>query len=129
MKKEKRTGIRFQMPRLQQTQSTARPATTLDDVRLFGLRDLEDLPLLDEPNADETYLQLGFAPLRVSDEANGRGADGQPLVQEPPVDEFDPEMSAAEGEDSDDTALSEASEASEKSDAGDTSNKKRPTDG
>lgn len=87
------------------------------------LRDLEDLPLLDEPNADETYLQLGFAPLRVSDQANGRGADGQPLVAPPTEDEFDPEMSAAaDGQDSDDTALSEGSEASEGP------KKKEPTD-
>ena len=27
------------------------------------LRDLEDLPLLDDPAADETYLQLGFSTL------------------------------------------------------------------
>lgn len=81
------------------------------------IRDLEDMPQLDEPNANETYLQLGFAPLRVSDQANGRGPDGQPL-KEDPADEFDPEMSTTgEPEDSDDVA-SEDAENKEPADAG-----------
>jgi HK97 family phage portal protein len=29
------------------------------------IRDLEDLPLLDDPAADQTYMQQGFAPLAV----------------------------------------------------------------
>jgi HK97 family phage portal protein len=96
------------------------------------IRDLEDLPLLDEPNADKTFLQLGFAPLEVSDQANGRGADGQPLPMNPPADEFDPEMSGASKEDSDDTEASEGSEASTNSEASEASEgtkKKEPANG
>jgi HK97 family phage portal protein len=44
------------------------------------LRDLEDFPLIDKPEADETYMQLGFAPLRpVPAEPAKTDPNGSPL--------------------------------------------------
>jgi len=63
------------------------------------LRDLEDLDLLENPAANETYMQLGFAPLGTS--ATGTGPDATPAapqqdpenpgVEQIPADTIDPE--------------------------------------
>ena len=45
------------------------------------LRDLEDLDLLENPAANETYMQLGFAPLGTS--ATGTGPDASPMGPAP----------------------------------------------
>jgi hypothetical protein len=50
------------------------------------IRDLEDLPLLDDAAADKTYMQLGFAPLDVAAVANAT-ADPEGV---PPVDGVSP---------------------------------------
>jgi hypothetical protein len=63
------------------------------------IRDLEDLPLLDDAAADKTYMQLGFAPLDVAAIANAPAATPAPPsppapAAEPPVeDQFDLEAS------------------------------------
>lgn len=62
------------------------------------LRDLEDLDLLENPAANTTYMQLGFAPLGTS--ATGTGPDASPMgpapdepsdVQQFPADTIEPE--------------------------------------
>jgi hypothetical protein len=67
------------------------------------LRDLEDLDLLENPAANETYMQLGFAPLGTS--ATGSGPDASlmgPAPDEPsdveqfPADTIEPEDLVAE---------------------------------
>jgi HK97 family phage portal protein len=97
------------------------------------LRDLEDLPLLDEPNADETYLQLGFAPLRVSDQANGRGADGQPAMTMPADDEFSlsAEGSSVDPSEADEVSdgMSDVADSSIDEPASKAPAKKEPSDG
>lgn len=45
------------------------------------LRDLEDLDLLENPAANATYMQLGFAPLGTS--ATGTGPDAAPIGPQP----------------------------------------------
>jgi len=45
------------------------------------LRDLEDLDLLENPAANETYMQLGFAPLGTS--ATGTGPNASPMGPAP----------------------------------------------
>lgn len=68
------------------------------------LRDLEDLDLLENPAANATYMQLGFAPLGTS--ATGTGPDAAPAPDEPsdleqmPADTIEPEdIAPAEVED------------------------------
>jgi len=55
------------------------------------LRDLEDLDLLENPAANETYMQLGFAPLGTS--ATGTGPDVQPAQTQTqfPADTIEPD--------------------------------------
>jgi len=57
------------------------------------LRDLEDLDLLENPAANETYMQLGFAPLGTS--ATGTAPDAAPAMPPAntqfPADTLDPE--------------------------------------
>jgi HK97 family phage portal protein len=63
------------------------------------LRDLEDLDLLENPAANATYMQLGFAPLGTS--ATGTGPDAQPAAGEEqyPADTIEPEDVPADMED------------------------------
>lgn len=44
------------------------------------LRDFEDLPLLDEPSANQTYVQLGFSTLENAAAAAATPADAQPAA-------------------------------------------------
>jgi hypothetical protein len=53
------------------------------------LRDLEDLDLLENPAANATYMQLGFAPLGTS--ATGTGPDAVPDGSQYPADTIEPE--------------------------------------
>lgn len=53
------------------------------------LRDLEDLDLLENPAANTTYMQLGFAPLGTS--ATGTGPDAVPAGSQFPADTIEPE--------------------------------------
>jgi hypothetical protein len=53
------------------------------------LRDLEDLDLLENPAANATYMQLGFAPLGTS--ATGTGPDAVPADSQFPADTIEPE--------------------------------------
>ena len=53
------------------------------------LRDLEDLDLLENPAANATYMQLGFAPLGTS--ATGTGPDAVPDGTQYPADTIEPD--------------------------------------
>ena len=77
------------------------------------LRELEDLPLLDDPAANETYMQLGFSTLGNA----AAPADGQPGPADVPADpapattvdgNVDPLAAAASGADLAATALNGA---------------------
>jgi hypothetical protein len=56
------------------------------------LREMEDLPLLEDPAADETYMQLGFSTLgnAAAPEGGTVVADGEPPADEPASDERAP---------------------------------------
>jgi HK97 family phage portal protein len=56
------------------------------------LREMEDLPLLEDPAANETYMQLGFSTLgnAAAPEGGAVVADGEPPADEPAGDERAP---------------------------------------
>jgi len=66
------------------------------------LREFEDLPLLEDPAANETYMQLGFSTLANAAAAtDAPAADADPMVaadQAAPVDQVATETTPAEGE-------------------------------
>lgn len=80
------------------------------------LREFEDLPLLDDPAANETYMQLGFstlgnaaAPDATPSDAQGQAAPVDEVSTDTPVDsQTDPLAAAASGADLAATALNGA---------------------
>jgi len=77
------------------------------------IRDLEDLPLLDDPEADKTYMQLGFGTLENVAKGVANGGSQSPAADAPhsdaPLDpSADPLAAAATGLDMSSTALNGA---------------------
>jgi hypothetical protein len=75
------------------------------------LREMEDLPLLEDPAADETYMQLGFSTLgnAAAPEGGAVVADGEPPADPAEIDStVDPLAAAASGADLAATALNGA---------------------
>jgi HK97 family phage portal protein len=54
------------------------------------IRNLEDLPILDNPAADETYIQLGFSTLSAAAAQSQSQPQSQPQAIDPPVDPLVP---------------------------------------